>query len=394
MLSYLFIGLNSFLSIISSYNIKSKVEVLLILSLTFIINLLFLTDNLFHFYILFELTLPLLFILIAVKGSSNRIKASFYIFLYTLFGSLLLLVGILVYTSATHNLYISGFQIANIPSINLEILIYILILIGFLVKLPLVPFHIWLSYAHSEAPASGSVILAGIILKLAIYGILIILINTLSNAHEILNEYVIILALITLFYITGITLCANDTKVIVAYSSIAHLAVCTIALFSNNIYGLIGCILFSLAHGLASPGLFLLVGDYIYQIYHTRITSLIKGLMQYSPVLAIFTFLFCLANISFPGTFNFYAEFLCISGAKFNLFYLTGTAFTILFSGLLIFRLLTQIIFRDNYFINPSYFITRTQLYSLVSLMIPLIYFGISNELFFPVMFSCLDFLV
>lgn len=401
LINQIFILLCIYLTLLSIYNLnflkynelKFKEYNILIL-LMIVICLIFMTNNLFNFYILFELTLPLLFLLIALYGSKYRIKASYYIFIYTLFGSLFLLIGLILYSNFSNNIFIDIFSNIEISNINIEILIYIFIFLGFLVKIPQFPFHIWLSFAHTEAPVSGSIILAGIVLKLPVYGILIILINLLPNAHEICMPYISWLAIFTLFYITSVTLIQNDTKVIVAYSSIAHMSIVVLGLFSNNIYGIIGSIILSLGHGLASPGLFALVGDYIYKIYHSRLLNIVRGLLQYNPLLTIFLFLFSLANISFPGTLNFLGELNCLIGVNNYLLLLFG-CFTILFSSIITFNLLTKVIFRDSILINPSVIISRTQFLVLMLLFIPLLFFGIFSEtLFYNLGYFSLDYLI
>ncbi len=291
----------------------------LLLIIEFFLLLVFLVQDILLFYIFFEALLPPLFLLIGTYGSSNKIKASYYLILYTLFGSLFLLLGIIILIFITNTTDLILLKNYNID-INLQYIIFILIFIAFAIKTPLVPFHIWLNLAHSEAPLSGSIILASIILKLALYGFLKILLPITPLATIYFTPLVYVISIITIIWASVTTLRQIDLKRIIAYSSIAHVSVSILGLFSNNIIGLSGSILLGLAHGLVSPALFIIVGGIIYNRYHNRNILYYKGLITYYPLLSILFLLFSFANCGIPLTINFLGELFSFIGTFENNF--------------------------------------------------------------------------
>jgi NADH-ubiquinone oxidoreductase chain 4 len=186
--------------------------------------------------------------------------------------------------------------------------------LAFAVKTPLYPFHIWLPRAHSEAPLAASILLAAIILKFPVYGIMRILLPFLPDASNYFGPLVQTIAIITLVYASLATIIQHDTKVLVAYSSVAHMAVIILGLFSNTIIGIEGAIVLSLAHGFVSPALFILVGGVLYNRYHTRIINYYRGLAQTMPLFVVFFLIFTIANTGIPLTVNFIGEFLSLIG--------------------------------------------------------------------------------
>nr|YP_008475248.1 NADH dehydrogenase subunit 4 [Candida blackwelliae]AGS44557.1 NADH dehydrogenase subunit 4 [Candida blackwelliae] len=302
------------LSIISNWNdTKSLLLYELILYIGILLMLNFLCSDMLSFYIYFEATLPLLFILISLYGASNKEKAADYILIYTLFSSLFMLLAI-----ATYEILISNTDYQSISlivlSLDLQCILFIGIIIGILVKTPLIPFHTWLPVVHSESPLSGSILLAAIILKLAIYAIIRLILPTLSDASMIYTPVIYMICVITIIYTSIITLRQTDLKVIVAYSSISHMAVCMLGIMSNTISGITGSLILCLAHGFVSPGLFIIVGGILYERYHHRLIFYHQGLITYMPILSIYLLILSFSNVGTPLSVNFIGELLSISG--------------------------------------------------------------------------------
>lgn len=267
------------------------------------------------FYIFFESVLIPLFLVVGIwGGSAGKVRAAFLLFLYTLFGSLFMLLsflGIYYHTGST------DFQVVSLYEMDLsqQKVLWLGIFISMAIKTPLLPFHVWLPRAHAEAPLAGSVILAGLILKLATYGYMRILLQFLPDASSYYSPLVETIAAITLVYASLATLRQTDFKALVAYSSIGHMAVVVLGLFSNTIQGIDGAILLSIAHGVVSPALFILVGGVLYDRYHTRIIRYYRGLTAYMPLFSLLFFLFTIFNAAVPLSANWAGEFLSLTGA-------------------------------------------------------------------------------
>lgn len=266
------------------------------------------------FYIFFESVLiPLFFIVGIWGGGPTRVRAAFLLFLYTLFGSLFMLLSFLV---IYYNVGSTDFQVVSLSEINLDAqkLLWLGIFISMAVKTPLVPFNTWLTYAHSEAPVGGSIVLAGVILKLATYGFLRIMLQFLPDATSYFSPLVQLFAVISVIYASLSTLRQTDFKKLVAYSSVAHAATIVLGLFSNTVQGIEGAIMLGLAHGLVSPALFFLVGGVLYDRYHTRTIRYYRGVVTYMPLFALFFFLFTIFNAAVPLSANWIGEFLSLAG--------------------------------------------------------------------------------
>ena len=224
----------------------------------------FVSLDLLLFYIFFESVLPILFIIIVLFGHGNdRFRSALLLFLYTLAGSLPMLLCILTIYSYIGS---TDFQLISLYEISLESqkILWLGFFIAFAVKTPLYPFIIWLPKAHADSPLAGSIILAATILKLATYGYLRVLINFLPDATNYFNPLVQTIAVIAIIYASFSTIIQQDTKRLIAYSSISHMGVVVLGLFSNTIQGIEGAILLALAHGFVSPALFICVGGIIY----------------------------------------------------------------------------------------------------------------------------------
>lgn len=274
----------------------------------------FVSLDLLLFYIFFESVLPILFIVIVIFGHGNdRFRSAFLFFLYTLAGSLPMLLCILMIYSYIGS---TDFQLISLYSISLESqkILWLGFFLAFAVKTPLYPFIIWLPKAHADSPLAGSIILAATILKLATYGYLRVLINFLPDATNYFNPLVQTIAVIAIIYASFSTIIQQDTKRLIAYSSIAHMGVVVLGLFSNTIQGIEGGILLALGHGFVSPALFICVGGIIYDRTGKRIINYIRGLATYMPVFTILFFIFTLCNTGIPLSLNFLGEQLSLIG--------------------------------------------------------------------------------
>nr|YP_010890068.1 NADH dehydrogenase subunit 4 [Praya dubia]WJJ70092.1 NADH dehydrogenase subunit 4 [Praya dubia] len=316
-LSLFFIGLSIILIpiciLVSWENIK-KFNKEFLLSLYLILLLLigvFTVMDLLWFYILFETILLPMFFLIGIWGSrEEKVKAAFYFFFYTLIGSLFMLISIfkIFYIFGTTNyIYLLNIEISP----YLQFWFFLGFSISLSIKIPMIPFHIWLPKAHVEAPLAGSVLLAGILLKLGGYGFLRFVFPLFPIASEYFSPFIIIVSLIAIIY-GGLTTCRqNDMKRLIAYSSVSHMGLVTLSIFAHSIEGFIASIFMMMAHGLISSGLFMSSG-LLYDRYHSRIIKYYKGLTITMPLLSFLTFILILSNIGFPLTFNFISEFLSI----------------------------------------------------------------------------------
>jgi NADH-quinone oxidoreductase subunit M len=274
---------------------------------------LFASTNLFLFYVFWELMIIPMFLLIGVWGGQGRVYASIKFLLFTLAGSVLMLVGLI------STLYASGtldFQTLARTRLNpeLQAWLFVAFLAAFAVKVPMFPVHTWLPDAHTEAPTAGSVILAGILLKMGAYGFLRISLPILPDATQLFAKPMLGLSVAAIVYGAYVTLAQTDVKRLIAYSSISHMGFVTLGIFTLNRSGLEGAILQMINHGIITGALFLCVGM-IYERTHTRDIVDYGGLFKLAPVYTTFLAIFCLAAIGFPGLNAFVGEFLIVSGA-------------------------------------------------------------------------------
>ena len=248
-----------------------------------------------------------MFFIIGIWGSrERRVRATFFFFLYTLFGSIFFFFSILIiyYDAGTTNFNI--LSKLNIE-INKQIILWIFIYIAFSVKIPTIPLHIWLPEAHVEAPTAGSVILAGLLLKLGSYGFIRVLLTIFSKATIFYLPVTDTFAIISIIYASFTTIRQIDMKRTIAYSSIAHMNLVVLGLFSGNIQGIAGSIFLMIAHGVVSSALFFLIGV-LYDNYGTRVIYYYGGLVQVLPLFSTFLIIFSFANVGLPGTCNFIGE--------------------------------------------------------------------------------------
>jgi len=272
----------------------------------------FISSDVITFYVSFEAALIPLFILIGLFGGNNSQRASYLLFLYTLLGSLFILIGLLILILTSGSIYFTVIKFAVNGSYNIA---WLLIFFALAVKTPLVPLHMWLPRAHAEAPVGGSIVLAGLVLKLATFGYLRLLLDILPQSSSHFTPLVQTIAIISIIYASLAALRQVDTKALVAVSSVAHISIVVLGLFSNSLIGLSGAIVLSFAHGFISPALFFLIGGVLYDRFHVRIIRYYRGLLNTMPLFTLFFFFATIGNIGVPLSMNFVGEFLSILGA-------------------------------------------------------------------------------
>ena len=316
-LSLFFIGLSFILMpicvLISWNSVKFLLKEFIIflhVILLFLI-ILFSVLELLSFYILFEIILIPIFLLIGIWGSrEEKIEASFYFFFYTLIGSFLMLLSIFkLYSLFGNTNFIFLYHLSI--NFNLECMLFLGFFISLCIKIPMFPFHLWLPKAHVEAPISGSILLAGILLKLGGYGFLRLLLPLFSKSLNYYSCFLIILSLLSIIYAGLSTFRQNDLKKLIAYSSVSHMGIVTLCIFIASSEGLISAIIMMLAHGFISSAYFIF-SFVLYARFQTRLIKYYKGLTISMPILSFLVLFLVLGNIGFPYTLNFITEFLAI----------------------------------------------------------------------------------
>lgn len=272
----------------------------------------FAAQDLFLFYIFFEAGLIPMYLIIGVWGGDNRIYASYKFFLYTLLGSVLMLIAMLWMVNEAGTTDIPVLMQYDFP-VGAQLWLWLAFFASFAVKMPMWPVHTWLPDAHVQAPTAGSVILAGVLLKLGGYGFIRFSLPMFPDASADLAWLVFALSMIAVIYTSLVALVQTDMKKLIAYSSVAHMAIVTVGLFAFNVQGLEGAMMVMLGHGLVSGALFLCVGV-IYDRLHTREIARYGGLSINMPKYAVFFLLFTMASVGLPGTSNFVGEFLALVG--------------------------------------------------------------------------------
>ena len=265
------------------------------------------------FYVFFEAGLIPMFLIIGVWGGKRRVYASFKFFLYTLLGSVLMLLAILAMYWHTGTTDIPTLLTASFPA-GMQWWLWLAFFASFAVKMPMWPVHTWLPDAHVEAPTAGSVILAGILLKMGGYGFLRFSLPMFPVASEQFAPFVFLLSIVAIIYTSLVALAQEDVKKLIAYSSVAHMGFVTMGIFTFSQQGIDGAIFQMLSHGIVSAALFLCVGV-VYDRMHTREISAYGGLVSRMPIYAFCFMIFTMANVGLPGTSGFVGEFLTLLAA-------------------------------------------------------------------------------
>ena len=319
-ISIFFIVLTALLTpiciLISWNSIKYLIKefILCLLLMEFLLMGVFTVIDLVGFYILFEAILIPMFLIIGIWGSrEEKIQAAYYFFFYTFIGSVFMLLGIFMlysYAGTTDYQALCSLRIEN----ELQYFIFLGFFFSLAIKIPKMPFHIWLPQAHVEAPVAGSVILAGVLLKLGGYGFIRFSWPLLPDAAEYFAPLVQTLSIFAIIY-GSLTTCRQvDLKRIIAYSSVAHMGLVTLGIFSHTIQGLVAAVVLMLAHGLVSSALFIAV-TYLYDRHHTRLVKYYRGAVVIMPLYGILLLALVLANASIPLSCNFVGEFLSLLAA-------------------------------------------------------------------------------
>ena len=390
-LSLFFLILSTFLIplciLVSYYSVTYRLKEFLILlfCIELFLIIIFSILDLILFYIFFEAILIPMFLLIGVWGSRReRIYAAYQFFFYTLVGSLFMLVGVLIlysHVGTTDYLIILNSSFSEIR----QIFLWLAFFASFAVKIPMLPFHIWLPQAHVEAPTAGSVILAGILLKLGGYGFLRFSIPMFPFASKFFIPLIFTMSLVAIVYASLTTIRQIDLKRIIAYSSVAHMNYITLGMFSFNLTGLEGAYFLMLSHGLVSSALFLGIGC-IYDRYKARIIRYYGGLAQIMPLFA-FVFLFLtFSNISFPLTSGFVGEILIIVGVfEINKFAAIIASIGTVFGAVYSIWVYNRIFFNGplSKYIQKYSDMNRREFYIFLPLIILIIYFGVYPNIIF-----------
>jgi proton-translocating NADH-quinone oxidoreductase chain M len=332
-----FFFLTTFLSFLCIIFIWDEADFKSYSILLFILELLLLLTfsvlNLFLFYVFFECILIPIYLIIGLWGSrEKKIRASYLLFFYTICGSLLLLIAILYIYSVTGTFNFEYLQIYPF-NFDQQTFLWFAFFLSFASKIPMFPFHIWLPEAHVEAPTLGSVLLAGILLKLGVYGFLRYSLALFPQACIYFSPLVYVLGIIGVVYASLTAIKQTDLKKIIAYSSIAHMNLVVLGIFSGNVLGLEAAVLQSISHGFVSSALFFLIGM-LYNRYHSRLLFYYGGIAQIMPLYTSFFLFFTMSNIALPGTSSFIGEFLLLAGLfQESIFCSIFAGFSVVLSG-------------------------------------------------------------
>lgn len=314
--------------------------------------------DLMLFYVFFEAGLIPMFLIIGIWGGKERVYASFKFFLYTLFGSVLMLIAMIamwwdagttdIPTLMHHQFSSDAFTVLGVSIVGgAQTLMFLAFFASFAVKMPMWPVHTWLPDAHVQAPTAGSMVLAAILLKMGGYGFLRFSLPMFPVASFIMQDFVFFLSVAAIIITSLIALMQTDMKKLIAYSSVAHMGFVTMGIFTFNKQGLDGAIFQMISHGFISAALFLAVGT-IYERMHTREISAYGGLVVRMPVYAMIFMLFTMGNVGLPGTSGFIGEFLTLAGAfQANTWVAAGATLGVILSAAYALWLYRRVVFGD-----------------------------------------------
>jgi len=386
-ISILFILLTTFITPICIFSgihsIKFKIKEFLIAILVMETLMLgvFCSLDLVVFYLFFEGGLIPMFLIIGIWGGPKRVYSAFKFFLFTLLGSVLLLIAIISIYWITGTTDVIKLLDIRIPQ-EYQYLLWLAFFSSFAVKLPMWPFHTWLPDAHVEAPTAGSVILAAILLKMAGYGFMRFSLGLFPVASDYFTPLIFTLSIIAIIYTSLVALMQDDMKKLIAYSSVAHMGFVTIGIFSLTKQGLEGSIIQMISHGLISAALFLCVGV-VYDRLHSRMISSYGGLVNIMPKYAFVFMIFALAALGLPGTSGFVGEFLVLVGAfQINIFVAVLASLGVILAAVYMLWLYKRVIFGKmaSSEIKEMADLNKTEIYIFASLVFLTIFFGIYPE--------------
>ena len=387
-ISILFIILTTFITtlcvVLVNATIKNKLKDFLIAILimeSFMIGV-FCSLDLIVFYLFFEAGLIPMFLIIGIWGGERRVYSAFKFFLYTLLGSVLMLIAIISIFWITGTTDVEKLYEIGIDA-NYQNLLWLAFFSSFAVKTPMWPVHTWLPDAHVEAPTAGSVLLAAILLKMAGYGFIRFSLGLFPLASEYFVPLVYFLSLVAIIYTSLVALMQEDMKKLIAYSSVAHMGFVTLGIFTMTQQGIEGSIFQMISHGLVSAALFLSVGV-VYERHHTRLIKRYGGLVQIMPKYAIVFMVFTLGSLGLPGTSGFVGEFLILMGAfKKSFLVATIASLGVILGAAYMLWLYKRVIFGELLDIQLKKTMTdlkRFEVLILLSLVVPIIYFGFYPE--------------
>jgi len=387
-ISILFILLTTFitplciLSVINSVKERIKEFLIALLVMETLMIGVFCSLDLVIFYLFFEGGLIPMFLIIGIWGGPRRVYSAFKFFLFTLLGSVLLLIAVIsIYWITGTTDMIQLLLWTNIPK-EYQYLLWLAFFSSFAVKLPMWPFHTWLPDAHVEAPTAGSVILAAILLKMAGYGFIRFSIGLFPVASDFFTPLIFLLSIIAIVYTSLVALMQEDMKKLIAYSSVAHMGFVTVGIFTLTKQGLEGSIIQMISHGLISAALFLCVGV-VYDRVHSRLISSYGGLVHITPKYAVIFMIFTLAALGLPGTSGFVGEILILIGAfQKNILVAVLASSGVIFAAAYMLWLYKRVIFGkiNNNELKKIYDLNKTEIFILSSLAFLTLFFGFYPE--------------
>ena len=370
------------ISVNQSINTKLKEFLIAILVMESLMIGVFCSLDLVIFYLFFEGGLIPMFLIIGIWGGTRRVYSAFKFFLFTLLGSVLMLVAIIsIYwiTGTTDIVELNNLGV----DVKYQNLLWLAFFSSFAVKTPMWPFHTWLPDAHVEAPTAGSVLLAAILLKMAGYGFIRFSIGLFPIASENFVPLIYTLSLIAIVYTSLVALMQDDMKKLIAYSSVAHMGFVTLGIFTMTQQGLEGSIVQMISHGLVSAALFLCVGV-VYDRMHSRLIITYGGLVSAMPKYAILFMVFTLAAVGLPGTSGFVGEFLILMGVFQKSFLVAAIAsLGVILGAAYMLWLYKRVIFGEliNKDLLKMLDLNKSEIFILISLAIPVLFFGFYPEL-------------
>lgn len=369
------------ISVNQSINTKLKEFLIAILVMESLMIGVFCSLDLVIFYLFFEGGLIPMFLIIGIWGGTRRVYSAFKFFLFTLLGSVLMLVAIIsIYwiTGTTDIVELNNLGV----DVKYQNLLWLAFFSSFAVKTPMWPFHTWLPDAHVEAPTAGSVLLAAILLKMAGYGFIRFSIGLFPIASENFVPLIYTLSLIAIVYTSLVALMQDDMKKLIAYSSVAHMGFVTLGIFTMTQQGLEGSIVQMISHGLVSAALFLCVGV-VYDRMHSRLIITYGGLVSAMPKYAILFMVFTLASVGLPGTSGFVGEFLILMGVFQKSFLVAAIAsLGVILGAAYMLWLYKRVIFGEliNKDLLKMLDLNKSEIFILISLAIPVLFFGFYPE--------------